>query len=133
MCITGAVESVAGGYSITTIGPWQIAIDGAPPNPVGDVYGACDEGVQLPKVIQDVRPHYTPEAMRAKLRGAVLVQGTIGTDGVVRDVRVIRSLDPSGLDVETIKAFSQWRFQPGTHDGHVVPVVVTANMNFTLR
>ena len=87
----------------------------------------------MPKLIHDVKPRYTSEAMRAKLRGAVLLQGTVGIDGVVRDVRVIRSLDPSGLDVETIKAFSQWRFQPGMRDGQVVPVVVTANMAFTLR
>jgi protein TonB len=133
MCVTGKVESVAGGYAIAVTGPDRVAIEGDPLNATADVYGACDKGVQLPKVIRDVKPHYTSEAMRAKIQGAVLLQGTVGTDGTVRDIRVVRSLDPSGLDVETIKAFSQWRFQPGMRDGQVVPVVVTMKMDFTLR
>jgi protein TonB len=133
MCVTGKIESVAGGYWIAANGPDQIAIEGAPANAVDDVYGACDEGVQLPTLVSQVRPHYTAEAMRAKLRGTVLLRGTVGTDGVVRDIRVVRSLDPSGLDAETIKAFSQWRFRPGTRNGQIVPVVVTADLEFTLR
>ena len=133
MCVTGRVESLAGGYSIAASGPEHLAIEGEAARTAGDIYGACDQGVQLPQLIRDVKPHYTPEAMRAKIRGTVLLQGIAGTDGAVRDVRVIRSLDPSGLDVEATKAFSLWRFQPGTHLGNPVAVVITAEMTFTLR
>ena len=133
MCVTGRVESLAGGYSIAASGPEQLAIEGEAAKTADDVYGSCDQDVLLPKLIREVKPHYTSEAMRAKIQGIVLVQGIAGIDGAVRDVRVIRSLDPSGLDVEATRAFSQWRFQPGTLLGKPVAVIITAEMTFTLR
>jgi TonB family protein len=133
MCVTGRVEALAGGYSIAASGPEQLAVEGEAARTAGDIYGACDQGVQLPQLIREVKPHYTSEAMRAKIQGTVLLQGIAGTDGAVRDIRVIRSLDPSGLDVEATRAFSQWRFQTGTLLGKPVAVIITAEMTFTLR
>ncbi|HVC20654.1 MAG TPA: energy transducer TonB [Vicinamibacterales bacterium] len=91
-------------------------------------------GVLLPQVIQEVKPQYTSDAMRAKIQGTVWLECIVEPNGRVGDVRVIKSLDPTfGLDEEAIKAAKQWRFMPGTKDGKPVPVIITIELTFTLR
>jgi protein TonB len=91
-------------------------------------------GVTLPRVLREVKPQYTSDAMRAKVQGTVLLQCVVKADGSVGDVQVVRSLDSAfGLDQEAIKAARQWRFAPGTRLGEPVPVLVTIELTFTLR
>lgn len=91
-------------------------------------------GVSLPRIIREVKPAYTSDAMRAKIQGAVLLQCTVRPDGSVTDIQVIRSLDPTfGLDQEAMKAARQWRFAPGTRMGQPVSVQITIELTFTLR
>jgi protein TonB len=91
-------------------------------------------GVLNPRLIREVKPAYTADAMRAKIHGAVWLECVVLPDGSVGDVRVIRSLDPTfGLDQEAIRAAKQWRFEPGTRFGEPVPVLVTIELTFTLR
>jgi TonB family protein len=91
-------------------------------------------GVENPRLIREVKPQYTAEAMRAKIQGAVWLECVVLTDGSVGEVRVIRSLDSTfGLDQEAIRAAKQWLFQPGTRFGEPVPVLVTIELTFTLR
>lgn len=91
-------------------------------------------GVTIPRVVRQVKPQYTAEAMRAKVQGLVLLECVVLPDGTVGDVRVTRSLDPVfGLDQEAIKAARQWRFVPGTRQGEPVPVIITIELAFTLR
>jgi TonB family protein len=91
-------------------------------------------GVTVPRVLQEVKPSYTSDAMRAKVQGTVLIECVVRQDGSVTDVRVVRSLDPTfGLDQEAVKAARQWRFLPGTRFGEPVPVLVTIELTFTLR
>jgi TonB family protein len=88
-------------------------------------------GVTLPVVVSDVKPSYTPDAMRDGVQGAVRLECVVGVDGTVGDVRVVESLDP-GLDAQSVDALKQWRFKPGSKDGVVVPVLVEVEMTFTL-
>jgi TonB family protein len=91
-------------------------------------------GVQLPRLLREVRPQYTSDAMRAKVQGTVLLECVVRPDGSVGDVQVARSLDPTfGLDQEAIKAAKQWRFAPGTRFGEPVSVLITIELTFTLR
>ena len=91
-------------------------------------------GVMLPRLITEVKPQYTSDAMRAKVQGKVLVECVVRPDGRVSDVRVIRSLDSTfGLDSEAVKAAEQWRFHPGTRLGEPVPVSITIELTFALR
>jgi protein TonB len=91
-------------------------------------------GVTLPRVLREVKPQYTSDAMRAKVQGTVLLQCVVKPDGSVGDIQVVRSLDSAfGLDLEAIKAARQWRFAPGTRLGEPVPVLVTIELTFTLR
>jgi TonB family protein len=91
-------------------------------------------GVTLPRILREVRPAYTSDAMRAKVQGTVLLQCVVRPDGSVSDIQVLRSLDSVfGLDQEAIKAARQWRFAPGTRMGQAVPVQITIELTFTLR
>jgi periplasmic protein TonB len=91
-------------------------------------------GVESPRLLRSVRPNYTAEAMRAKVQGIVRLEGVVLPDGSVGDLKVIRSLDPVfGLDQEAIKAARQFRFVPGTRFGEPVAVLVSFEIEFTLR
>ncbi len=137
VCVTGRIDTARTGYSVAATSPDQLRIEAEPAvsplSPALGAYRPCDEGVALPKVIHESGARYTPDAMRAKIRGRVILQGVVTLDGSVTDIKVLRSLDPAGLDDETVKAFSQWRFSPGTRHGEPVPVIVTWEMVFTLR
>jgi protein TonB len=91
-------------------------------------------GVEVPRVIREVKPQYTADAMRAKVQGVVVVEAVVQPDGSVGNVQVVRSLDQTfGLDQEALKAAKQWRFVPGTRFGRPVPVAVFIELTFTLR
>jgi periplasmic protein TonB len=91
-------------------------------------------GVEMPRLLREVKPNYTSDAMRAKIQGNVLLECVIDTRGDVTDIKILRSLDPTfGLDQEAIKAARQWRFAPGTRLGQPVPVLVSIELSFTLR
>ena len=54
-------------------------------------------GVVLPRVVREVRPQYTAAALEAKIQGIVLLECVVGANGVVNDVRVVRSLDTAAV------------------------------------
>ena len=90
--------------------------------------------VSMPRLLSDVKPKYTSDAMRARVQGAVLIGCIVNAKGEVTDVKVLRSLDAAfGLDQEAMVAARQWRFSPGRRQGEPVPVVVSIELVFTLR
>jgi TonB family protein len=98
------------------------------------VYSTKDPGVTLPKIVREVRPQYTQEAMDAHIEGSVQLALTIEADGSVSDVQITESLDPTfGLDDQAVKAAWQWLFSPATKDGHPVAVGVDLQLKFTLK
>jgi protein TonB len=99
----------------------------------GDVFQPGGDIIP-PRVIRDVKPAYTPDAMRARIQGEVLLTVIVRPDGTVTDVQVSRSLDRAfGLDEEAIKAARQWRFTPATRFGQPVAVYVTIGVGFNMR
>ncbi|MBI4476970.1 MAG: TonB family protein [Acidobacteria bacterium] len=91
-------------------------------------------GVTLPRIIREVKPQYTADALRAKVQGVAWLECIVLPDGSVGEVTIIRSLDRLfGLDQEAVKAAKQWRFVPGTRNGQPVPVIITIELTFTLR
>ncbi|HTK29117.1 MAG TPA: TonB family protein [Vicinamibacterales bacterium] len=91
-------------------------------------------GVTDPQLVRQVKPEYTPDAMRARIQGAATVECVVKTDGVPADCHIFRSLDSTfGLDQEAIKAAQKWRFLPGKLHGSPVNVQILIEMSFTLR
>jgi periplasmic protein TonB len=92
------------------------------------------QGVKAPRLLKDVKPRYTPDAMQAGIEGIVTLEAVIRVDGTVGDVRVTRSLDREfGLDAEAISALKKWEFAAGTKDDVAVPVLVEIEMSFKRR
>jgi TonB family protein len=89
-------------------------------------------GITAPVVVKETKPAYTRAAMDAKIQGVVPLQCIVTAKGKVRDVKVVRSLDP-GLDEEAVKAIEKWTFTPGKKDGKAVAVQVEVEMTFSLR
>lgn len=91
-------------------------------------------GIVNPRLLREVKPQYTAEALRAKITGTVFMEVVVLPDGTVGDVRVTRSLDPVfGLDDEAIKAARQWLFEPATRFGEPVAILVNLALDFNLR
>lgn len=98
----------------------------APPSPVrvgGDI--------RPPQKIFNVPPEYPAVARAAHVSGVVILEAVIGEDGLVRDVRVLRSI--ALLDAAAVEAVRQWRFKPTLLNGEPVPVVMTITVNFQLQ
>jgi TonB family protein len=77
-------------------------------------------------------PKYTPEAMRAKVQGAVKVQAVVAADGTVARARVLERLHPE-LDATAIAATKQYLFKPAQLKGEAVPVAVELLLQFRLH
>lgn len=90
-------------------------------------------GVTVPVLLTVVKPVYTPDALRQRIEGAVQLEVVVRRDGTVGAVRVVRSLDPGGLDEQAIAAVRQWRFSPGRLGDVPVDVLVTAVVGFSIR
>lgn len=83
-----------------------------------------------------VNEHLTyPEKAKAdKAQGRVVLQFTVGTDGNVRDVKVLKGVRED-LDAEALRVVSaspKWT-SPGMQDGEPVPVVYTFPIIYQLQ
>jgi TonB family protein len=87
--------------------------------------------VKPPLKTKTVPPVYPSGAVQAKIQGVVIVDATVGTDGKVKDVKVIRSIKM--LDDAAVAAVRQWEFKPTAIDNHPVQVITTIPVNFTLQ
>ena len=111
--------------------------DGLGPGEGGGTGGGVfrpGSGVTTPRLLQEVAPEYTAEAMRARIQGTIWLEVVVLPDGTVGDVTVTKSLDQVfGLDERAIAAARQWRFAPGTRLGEPVAVLVSLELFFNLR
>jgi protein TonB len=108
-----------------------VALGQDQPDKTAETVYQVGNGVSAPK------PRYTPDAefsesARAKkIRGVVVLAMIVTAEGRVRDVKVIKSLDP-GLDKQAIAAVRKWKFEPATRDGKPVAVHLETEVDFRL-
>jgi protein TonB len=76
-------------------------------------------------------PEYPPEAYAERVRGVVIVEITIGTDGKVQDAKVIKSIPL--LNAAALACVRQWEFTPTLYNGIAVPVIMLVNVNFSMQ
>jgi TonB family protein len=115
--------------------------DASTPGPVDPPVGwppvgafRVTDGATLPRLLREVKPHYTSLAMQAMIQGKVMLECVVQADGSVGATIVLRSLDRTfGLDHEAVVAARQWQFEPGTRLGRPVDVLVTIELSFTLK
>ena len=89
-------------------------------------------GITAPTLVREVKPTYTPDALRAKIQGSVFLDVIVQRDGIPRDIIVVRSLDRGGLDRQAVLAVEQWRFNPGRLNGVPVDVLISVIVDFRI-
>ncbi len=75
--------------------------------------------VTSPVPTHKVDPKYPQTLISEHVEGEVVLYGVIRRDGSVDSIQKVRGLDEL-LDANSIEAFAQWKFQPGTRGGEAV-------------
>lgn len=89
-------------------------------------------GIEPPRLLREVKAEYTEDARRRNIRGDVVLEIVVRSDGNVGDVRVLQGLG-GGLESRAVAAVRQWKFAPATRRGQPVDVLVEVAVEFTLR
>ena len=98
-------------------------------------------GVTPPILVYSVDAEFSNAARRKKIGGDVVVGLKVGTDGLPKDVHVVRSAAEgftkpkdrkaaATLDEKALEPVRQYRFKPGMYEGKAVPVAITIDVNF---
>ena len=82
-------------------------------------------------VVRRVEPVYPDLARRARISGQVQLEGVIGTDGRIRELKVLSG--PPLLTKAALDAVSQWLYRPTTLNGDPVEVIAPITVTFLLR
>ncbi len=99
------------------------------------VVEAGAEGATLPRVggnisapqkVRDVHPQYPPGA---DVAGTVVLEGVIGTDGFLGELRVVGAAHPDLASAATA-AVRQWTYSSTRLNGVPIPVFVTVRVDF---
>jgi len=85
-----------------------------------------------PKVLNWTDPPYPEQARQQGIEGTVVLQLTVGADGLPGNVRVSRSSGHAALDEAAIAHVRQARFSPALKDGKAVPMAITFRVKFHL-
>jgi protein TonB len=86
--------------------------------------------VRTPKLLNRVNPEYPEIAKAARTSALLILEATVGTDGRVQDVKVLRG-HPL-FDDSAVAAVRQWRYQPLLLNGIPMPFVATVTVQFNI-
>jgi TonB family protein len=112
------------------------------PTPCVGRIGGC---IKTPRKVLDVRPIYPPGLAVAGVGGEVVLEGRIGIDGYMSDIRVaglkaneLEFSPASGMPhpdlvAAAVEAVRQWEFNPTLLNGVPVEVGVTITVRFNTR
>jgi protein TonB len=79
-------------------------------------------------LLHSVDPAYPREAAQQKMQGPVVLEATIGRDGSVEDLKIVRGYFV--LSRAAIAAVKQWRFKPYVQNGRAAEVQTTLTIDF---
>jgi protein TonB len=103
-----------------------------PPAPVRRAPVRIGGQITPPQLLTRVEPEYPSLAVKARMQGVVILEATVGEDGEVQDVRLLRSLNPL-LDREAERALRRWRYSPLVLNETRVPFILTVTLSFFLE
>ena len=114
----------------------DVSVDLPPPLPLGSSSNLGDDEEivefwaveQEPELLKDAVPKYPPVAWEAGLEGAVFVQFLVGSDGRVREAKVLRG--PEVFREAAIEAALRFVFRPAMQNDKPVAVRMTRRISF---
>jgi protein TonB len=131
--VPGGVEGgVPGGILGGVVGGLPEAPPQPPPQPAQRGPVRIGGQINAPAIVKRVEPAYPPIAVSAHLEGVVILEAIVDRDGVVSEVKVLRSLHPL-LDREAEIAVKQWRYSPLVLNGIAERFMLTVTLSFRLE
>jgi len=132
--VAGGVEGgIPGGIVGGVVGGLPEAPPPPPPPPPAAKKPVRIGGkIQQPLLVKRVEPEYPQIAANAHIQGVVILEASVGEDGSVTDVTLLRSANPL-LDREAMIAVKQWKYSPLVLNGIRVPFVLTVTLSFFLQ
>jgi protein TonB len=103
-----------------------------PPEPEGPVRFVVGGNITEPEKLSGPNPVYPEAARRARIQGVVVLECTIGKDGNVQNVKILRPL-PLGLTEAAVDAVNKWKFKASTLNGKPVEVLYILTVRFNLQ
>ncbi len=106
----------------------------APAREVSPARTACTASsaggqIRPPKKIRDVVPQYPPALKGSGIDGTVTLDARVGTDGSLKDIRVVDSPHPLLADA-AVTAVREWRYTPTLLNCVPVEPAVTTRVTF---
>ena len=89
-------------------------------------------GADDPRLLKMAQAEYPVQALRKNQSGWVEMEFTVGVDGKVRDVAVIKAMPPRVFEREAMRAMQQSTFEPARKDGKVVESRASQKIEFKL-
>jgi len=124
------VGQAAGNPSPADLLPYQKPLPPFPDTVNGEkVYRGGVQGVGLPSCSYMPNPPYTEDAREAQFSGSVTAEAAVGSDGVVRAIRIVKGA-PFGLGEQFARTLSTWKCKPAEMNGRPVATIVTFEANF---
>jgi len=109
-------------------------IAGDPNDLLGDIArdAAMSEGTvdTKPRVLSRSPMQYPASALKKRIKGYVVVNLLIDTDGSIEAAKVLQSAPPGVFDTAALSGIRSWRFAPGKYKGRPVKVWAKQKVRF---
>jgi len=109
-------------------------IAGNPNDILGDIAkdAAMSEGTvdTKPRVLSRSPMAYPAGAMKKRIKGYVVINLLIDTDGSIEAAKVLQSSPPGVFDATALSGIRSWRFAPGKYKGRPVKVWAKQKVRF---
>jgi TPR repeat protein len=93
----------------------------------------CKQRYLPPRTQQMARPVYPSLALANQQDGIVIMQFTVGLDGLARDPEIMGAAPPGKFERAAVRALLQSRFIPGTLDGAPIEARMQLRLVFFMR
>ena len=97
--------------------------------PTPGTYVHSDDVDTPPRILETVNPVYPPDALRARIRGLVILAVLVSETGSPLEIRVIQRAR-AGLTEAAVAAVRQWKFEPAEKRGISVTTWTTVRVPF---
>jgi protein TonB len=93
--------------------------------------GVRNSALQSAVLLQRVAPIYPSNALESRLQGQVLVNATIGRDGIPKDLKIIKG--DERLVAAALAAIRQWRYRPAMLGGQPIETQTVVTISFEIK
>ena len=84
--------------------------------------------IREPRKVKNVNPAYPDIARQARVQGVVILECTIGRDGRIEHVKILRGIPL--LEAAAVEAVNQWVYDPTLVNGVPARVIMTVTVHF---